>query len=148
MSQRLDPSELYGTASRHAEIYGLGGVFRNIFALIVTAIGFVMTRGIDALGATFIKPLFALADGGAAFVRALFTDPAAALAGAWEFMLVSVTEGDWSFFGPGTPVVVFGVILTVIAMYLWFADRYDIDLPTTGDIPFVGLDESGADDEQ
>lgn len=148
MGQRLNPSQLYSTASATAAVYGLGGVVRNVFALIITAIGFVMTRGIDAVGATFIDPLFALANAGVEFVNAMFVDPAAALSGAWEFALTSVTTGDWAFFGPFTPLVMLGVVLGGIAMYLWFADRYDIDLPTTGDIPFVGLDESGADDEQ
>lgn len=144
----IEPSSLYDTASADAEEFGLGGVFRNVFALLVTAVGFVMTRGIDALGQTFILPLLALAQGGANFVRALFTDPAAALSGAWAFMLESVTTGDWAFFGPFTPIIVFAVILGVLILYLRFADRYDIDLPTTGDIPLVGLDDSSALEEE
>lgn len=145
---RLDPREIYSTSSTQTAIYGLGGVVRNVIALLVVSTGYVLTRGIDALSSTFIKPLFALGDAGAAFVNALFADPAAALAGAWEFMLTSLTTGSWSFFGPLTPLVVLGVILAGYALYLWFADRYNIDLPSTGDIPGVGLDESGADDEQ
>lgn len=148
MAPRLNPSKLYSSASATAATAGLGGVVRNVFALIITAIGYVMTRGIDALSSTVIKPLFALGDAGAAFVNALFADPAAALSGAWEFALTSVTTGDWAFFGPLTPLVIMGVVLASVALYLWFADRYDIDLPTTGDIPFLGLDESGASDEQ
>lgn len=143
----INPSSLYDTASSDAEQYGLGGVFRNVFALLVTAVGFVMTRGIDALGQTFILPVLALAQGGSNFVRALFTDPAAALSGAWQFMLESLTAGSWAFFGPFTPLVVLGVMLGAYALYLRFADVYDIDLPTTGDLPGIGLDDSGASEE-
>lgn len=142
-SSRLDPGNLHDKTAGNK----LGNVVRNMFSLVITAIGYVMTRGIDAVSATFIRPLFAMADAGATFVDALFADPAAALSGAWEFALTSVTTGSWAFFGPLTPLVMMGVVLASIALYLKFADVYDIDLPTTGDIPVIGLDDSGASEE-
>lgn len=145
---RINPSKLYNTASADAAAYGLGGVFRNVFALLVTATGFVMTRGIDAVGQTFILPVLALAQGGQNFVRALFTDPAAALSSSWQFMIDSVTTGSWAFFGPLTPLVVLGVIIGAYMLYLRFADTYNIDLPSTGNLPFVGLDDSSASEEE
>lgn len=141
---RLDPGQIRKTVADDK----LGTAVKNVIALIITAIGYVMTRGIDALSQTIIRPLWALADAGAAFVNAIFADPATALSGSWEYALTSVTTGSWAFFGPFTPLVMMAVVMGSIAMYLWFSDRYNIDLPTTGDIPFLGLDESGASDEQ
>lgn len=143
-SSRLDPQSSFETVRGRS----LGTNVRDVIALIIFTIGAVMSSGIQALGATFIDPLFALADAGVAFVEGVFANPLGALAGAWEFALFSVTQGEWAFFGPGTPLVIFGVFLATLSMYLVWADRFNIDLPTVGDIPFVGLDESGADDEQ
>lgn len=147
-SGRLDPGDLYSTASGTARRFGLGGVVRNVFALIITAIGFVMTRGIDALSSTFIKPLFALGDAGEWFVKALFVSPPRALSQTWDYAVYSLTQGNWAFFGPLTPLIMMGIVLASVAMYLYWADRFNVDLPTTGDIPGLSLDESGADDEQ
>lgn len=143
-TSRLDPQETFNTVLGRS----LGTNVRDIIAMILFTMGSVIAAGIDAIGLSFIKPVLALADAGAAFVRGLFVDPLGTLGGAWEFALYSVTEGNWAFFGPLTPLVIFGVILGVFTMYLLWADRFNVDLPTVGDVPFIGLDESGADDEQ
>lgn len=135
--------------SLHSSVSGtaLGTAVQNALALIVTAIGFVMTRGIDAVSAVFIEPAFALATVGADFVLAFFGSPLDAFGGAWDYALYSVTEGSWAFFGPATPIVIVGSALGTFTLYLYWADKFDVDSPTAGDIPFVNLDESGVSEE-
>lgn len=142
-TSRIDPRTL------HDEVAGtpLGTAVQNVLALLVTAVGFVMTNGIDAVSLVFIEPALGLAEAGRTLVLAIFQSPAAALAGSWDFALYSVTEGNWAFFGPLTPVAIMGVVVGTLSVYLLWSDRYDIDVPTAGDIPFVGLDDSGASEE-
>lgn len=125
----------------------LGTAVRNVLSLIVTSIGFMMVRFADTGVNAILLQIIALAESGAAFINAMFQSPADTLAGAWEFALYEITQGSWAFFGPLTPLVVVGVALGGITMYLYWSDKYDIDSPTLGNLPFVGLDDSGAVEE-
>jgi len=139
--------ETYATASADAERSGLGGVVRNIISLILTTLGFVISTGINVLAMVPLKPAGALADAGVAWVNGIFTSPGRAMGEGWDYMVQSLTTGNWAFFGPLTPLVIVGVALGAISMYLLWADKYDVDLPTAGNIPGIGLDDSGASEE-
>lgn len=89
------------------EKYGVGGV---LYQLSLTAIG-----AIQSAGETFLAPIRAFAGGIADVVSAVF--PARIINEAADFTAFSITQGEWSFFGPLTFAV--GVVAVLLGMWVF-----------------------------
>jgi len=95
------------------EQYLLGG---SLYATSLEIIG-----GIQSLGSNITAPFTAFGEGISGIISAVF--PARVINGAADFTLYSLTQGEWSVFGPLTFPVAVGVVLLGLWVFLAWARR-------------------------
>lgn len=136
----FDKSEEYGTFAQTVMTV-LGGMAVFTGALIA---------GIGQAGADVVVMLLdAFGLGGREIVLSLTRDPAAFLGESFVVGAAGFTDTAFSQLGPFLPWVGGASAIGFFALFAWYLDRQDSDVPGLGiDLPVIGNDEDGEPDDQ
>ncbi|WP_134671726.1 hypothetical protein [Halorussus marinus] len=135
----IDKSESLGGFGQ-SFVNGAGGVVVAFFTIVI-GIG-------EALAGLIIRPTDAFAVVTAESIQAIFGAPARFLQDAWNTAAIALGMDPWLSLGPFVIMAASGAFVGGLAIPLWYLDVIDGDTITGIDLPVIGLDEGGDQDDE
>ena len=121
-------------------VAGAGGLVMAFFAIII-GIG-------EALAGLIIRPTDAFSSVTALLIRAGFGAPARFIRASWNTAATALGMDPWLSLGPFVIIAASAAFVGGLSIPLWYLDVIDSDTFTGIDIPVVGLDEGGDQDDE